>query len=59
MIHILMTASSSEGPLFLDEEQRGYAYDCFSCAYGYVHIARMCSHIAAVVLHRMRMRLRM
>jgi len=34
-----------------------YRCDCFSSAYGYVRKARICSHIATVMLHRRQLRL--
>jgi len=35
-----------------------YRCDCFFRAYGYVRKARICSHIATVMLHRRQLRLR-
>jgi len=32
--------------------------DCFFRAYGYVRKARICSHVATVMLHRRQLRLR-
>jgi len=35
-----------------------YRCDCFFRAYGYVRKAKICSHIATVMLHRRQLRLR-
>jgi len=35
-----------------------YGCDCFIRAYGYVRKARICSHIATVMLYRRQLRLR-